>query len=767
MISNDIWSKSFSFTFLVRIRLYVVYSITSRLPKSVLSKQIKHFAVLISTDLFGIVRCMERGRTVTINAPSPKAMMYPPKPGINDDSSENVDNSIPIDKIETVSYIFLRRPPNDSIHFYDELQSAPNFSNWDHVTRDDRNIFRTNINIDSSIANRNTRMPELLTLWSVATCNGVTRTKVIRTFLWIAAITGIVTNMAPIWSSQLSRYIFFNEQSSINNFSTMTPLLRKISDRIRNIVPFVYKPKQIQPVHVVFRTYHDDDMYQQNYHANVAVRTKPKYHRPIIVIHIGPHQTDSKLLQAELTYYQDQLQVDNFQYIGRLHYSILNKNTSKWSIQGKPDSKLQSSVRDMIHQCWQNTKRQCAEDVLHLLLNRYRKPKKALPNLLISDDDLFNLLVDDTDRDNHERKHPNATNFECLRERNENFVAFINTFRPYWDIRIVATYRRFYEWLPYMKYHNEEPPIKNNFMMEWPVGTTEVSISSSHNDTGYHHRDGVPQPLFPLWTDNATDTERQTQAMLNEWKNKHFLSVRDINTIRQMQNNQETSILRIFHAYGKLSLRTNFLCNVIPYAYYSCDASRREDRVPARRLYSHDDTSGIYPYEFFDAIAVASASMKLINTSVWDRPTVAHILYNKYYHNQQQQFHTTSAIHRHQGQGANARNPVLSLDAQFQYGHKENVWDLPLLCPQRQQLDLLLRTSIEIEARHLKKLHRKSMLEHRAAFNAATQSKQAISSIYCWVDIHTLLLKEENGTNHNANRRTNSPWRNYITETFT
>jgi hypothetical protein len=80
----------------------------------------------------------------------------------------------------------------------------------------------------------------------------------------------------------------------------------------------------------------------------------------------------------------------------------------------------------------------------------------------------------------------------------------------------------------------------------------------------------------------------------------------------------------------------------------------------------------------------------------------------------------------------------------------KNPWELPLLCPSTEQLEQLLHESLSIEARHLPKLYRKAVHEHRAAFHKAVAESPAD---YCWIDTDSLLLKD-------------TVWKEYISETF-
>jgi hypothetical protein len=283
------------------------------------------------------------------------------------------------------------------------------------------------------------------------------------------------------------------------------------------------------------------------------------------------------------------------------------------------------------------------------------------------------------------------------------------------------------------------------------------------------------QPLFPLpFHDNDDsnesndDLEMRTEEILGEWSREHFLSDRTFATIHQITSTSSFSNtsssplqLHVYHLYGKLSIRTQFLCHVLPKAEHSCRASQRDDamRQPETRINTrnNDGTTKVviapYPSAFFDVIAVAAAapSVSLVNTTIWKRQKVASMLQNHYY--------AASAAWQ-EGVSAPTANSWMSSDGMVVEGtdmmddnddavdsantaspplEPKNPWALPLRCPSSNQLQQLLRFSLSLEARHLPKLYHKSADEHRAAFHAAVESSP---EDYCWVDTDAMLLQD-------------------------
>lgn len=618
----------------------------------------------------------------------------------------------------TPSQLAWNYPPMTSSHFSDRDD--------DEEEGDEENCMRVLLPIQTSTCRR------FLSVVSIAT------------FLW-AAVVGVATNLAPLWSSHLHRYVL----------------------PTAGTIDYAQQPRS-SVQRVLYRTYHEHSNTAQAF-ATTTTTTgsgSDRSERPKLVIHMGPQKTASTALQSDLTYYQDRLQLDNYVYLGRYYRPSVTNGQLK--LNRSPDSVLQTYFRYMFRNCWRAHKKQCVEDLRDKLIAEFQKPyQQALPNLLVSEE-TFLKLYDDTDTNNIT---PTVVPSNRI---NKNYDLLANVLGRDWDVVIILAYRRFFEWLPSAKYQKDKPTLERQ-RSEWPRTKTKNS-------------GGIPlQPLFPKLQplhDVEEELDTQTRDMLDVWRREHFFSDHTMHTLRLLTTGNaanSTFQIKIFHLYGKLSVRTNFFCNVLPQAEHSCRASRHQDdlqrqetRINKREETCDDSDTGTiqYPFAFFDAMAVSAAP--LIDTATWKRQTVARML-NKHYC-------AATAIWQHGKEkktqpleeAANNNDALLEGnddDSEPQTGtivqvpvetiindnfHEPNPWELPLICPTERQLDQLLHMSLKLEARYLPKLYRKAAAEHRAAFYSAIKTSP---EYYCWIDTDALLSSDQ----HN---RTTLWWKDYILEMF-
>lgn len=471
--------------------------------------------------------------------------------------------------------------------------------------------------------------------------------------------------------------------------------------------------------------------------------------KPRLVIHIGPHKTATTSLQSDLTVFQDYLRKDNFVYIGRQYKPYENRMTGKFILNRRPDSPVLIALRHMFssrNKLCQNSKDKtdCCADFLQILRDTYYFPyelesfasnstkkrndpdrrklrprgkfNQPPPNLLISDEALLRIW-------NIADSNTTAAMWKAMHE----------TLTETWDVLIVSTYRRFYEWLPSAKAQKDKPTLEP-WRAEWP----------REDGNG-----GIPlQPLFPDISDSDAPNLSDIFA---EWQGHHFLSDSVLNTIKSLQNLDTTKKfqLKIFHTYGKQRHRTNFLCKVLSIKF-SCRESRKRDKTertetrlnaqkfsPLKLVISswnqqnNDPVELEPPLAYYDVIATAAAEQRLIDTSVWRRQQVAEQL-QKFDRDMHQKATELNMNH-------------LNLA-------------LPLKCPTKQQLMKLLTLSMRIEAEYIPKLYIKGHVDHQMSF----QSKVASKFPYCWVDTDSILTVSNDENDNDVS----SLWREYILRSF-
>jgi hypothetical protein len=516
--------------------------------------------------------------------------------------------------------------------------------------------------------------------------------------------------------------------------------------------------------------------------------------RPKLVIHIGPHDDMATILQADLTFFQDRLALDDYFYLGRLDYPDHDSNDN-----GAPDSMvLAQHFRDLFQKkCRGRTAQlECVHhlrDLLHAQFSRRTNDNTMLPNLLISDAALLKLFNADHDDDADEVT--STTGHFDERRDNETFAMIHDVLGRDFDIVIIVTYRRFFEWLPTaakQQHHQEDDDElilsgeRTSSSTQWPGKESSGSVVGV-----------VPQLLLP--------DHRSMSTILDEWSREHFLTGATYATLRNLTAHYSPHFtVKIVHSYNdnQLSLRTNFLCHVVPDAPHSCRASHRDDTIRRMRRHRDDDDDEIridarslwttttnreeesgavvddgpiphYPDVFFDALATAAISY--IDMDRWDRPTVAQMLRDHYYtasrafveEQQRAQRQLLGQSHQYPEPfmtdgDADAVAVVPAAAAATtttnNNSNNDNPWQLPIVCPSRERLEEILHHSLSLEARMLPKLFQKSVSTHEADFwTVATKTFD-----FCWIDVQTIQQSDDD----DAGGGGGSPWKRHIIETF-
>jgi hypothetical protein len=566
---------------------------------------------------------------------------------------------------------------------------------------------------ESMAMDQHNDMPTNKTTWTGKRFTVVTLSTLM--FLMAASI-GLVSNVFLLAAEDLQKHYYYGHLRFAANTADPLPTKRHLT--------------------TLFESYHGpvED-------SNAAAG------RPKLVIHIGPHKTATTTTQAELTFFQDRLALDDYLYLGRLYYPY--DNGERMVLNRTPDSTLQTLFRNMFQKCWRDTKEQCVQDLRDRLHSQF---DPRMPNLLISDEALLKLYDDPSDS-----------------ERNENFVILKDILGRDFDIVIIVTYRRFFEWLPSAK-HQKDKPTGEASKTQWPG----KSLS----------RAGIaPRPLLP--------NDQSVTSVIDEWSREHFLTSVTYATLRELATDTPNFTVQIVHMYHhKLSVRTNFLCHAVPNAPHSCRASHRDDairrldqdetRINARSLGTTTTTTTTtttiemeessvaetmmmmntphYPGVFFDALA--TAAIAYIDTDHWDRQTVSKMLRDHYYASSQAYIMVEQEEERLRHQ-----EPVMDDESTFPQQSTAvpttttNPWLLPIVCPSRERLEALLHYSLSLEARMLPKLFQKSATTHVADFwIVATDTFD-----FCWIDTDTVLRSHDNDDNVAA---AGSPWKQHIIDTF-
>lgn len=202
--------------------------------------------------------------------------------------------------------------------------------------------------------------------------------------------------------------------------------------------------------------------------------------RPKFILHIGPGKTATTSLQYDLSFLTEQLQQDNYIYLG--------KNTVK--VRGEPIAR--GLVKGLVA-CQKGSPPSCWESSLKTL-QQYRQNHSSI---ILSDEDYSRQRL-------------------FARFRLPAFQKFIVAeLEQHWDVVIVATYRRYGEWLPSAKMEWDNGNCLRT-SSKWPdQGKNSPECKSMREAiTAYHRRhmaagwylgsDGLVQHLHHFGATNAS-----------------------------------------------------------------------------------------------------------------------------------------------------------------------------------------------------------------------------------------------------------------------
>jgi len=389
----------------------------------------------------------------------------------------------------------------------------------------------------------------------------------------------------------------------------------------------------------ISRTYSLDGV-RQIYHTNISgqidiLQSIPFDRKPHLVIHVGPSKTATTSLQTSLTQFQDYLAADNYTYSGR-YYSPFNDERGNLHLNPKV-SPLLKETTDMLkkRKCSLNPRSLCCSS-FKTMLDEY---KDRGQNVIISEEAINHIWVRPTD-----------------------YVAVQEALQDEWRVTVVVGYRRFYEWLPSYKYQQDRLDHKVPWKTEWPG------------------QGGRPlEGLFPNYFRHWRQLFSYTDSALN--------------------NIGVTFPVKLLNLHDETSVRSNFLCNIVPDAPTSCKESLdRDQRGAETTINTRSETSSF----FYDTIAIAAAQTALVDVNKWRRGEVV------------------KAIQIHNEEVLNC-----------------TVLDLELDCPSEQQLKEFLQLSLDLEKNLMPALFSTGEVEHRAAFYRKVEAKA-----FCWVDAEAVLNSE-------------------------
>ena len=398
----------------------------------------------------------------------------------------------------------------------------------------------------------------------------------------------------------------------------------------------------------------------ENVHASVQSRIQPvlevpteatrendskQRRRPYLVFHVGPPKTATTSLQVDLTRLNATLALDNYHYAGRYYYPKWSPKMNKMA-PNRVDSDLNKISRHM----FKPSVCKASSNLTTCVASEFRKalePWKGT-NILISDEGY-----------NAGFKQP------------EYYEAMRAALADDWEIVIVVAYRRFFQWLPsdmFQRYRMDKIKGELNWKNHWP---------------GLEGSPGEKVTLmFPFYYKRWFDMGHRYTDF----------------TVDNVKDSFPVRILNLHEGEG--SLRTRFLCHVLPDAPRSCEESKRRDRE--NDISNINDAQGALHVNY-DMLTTGAAEQGLIDRSRFERRAIREALRNFTEH---------------------------------QLGKTH--WDFDLKCPEPHQVDELLTVSLALEVKCLgKQAAEKLEADTRAAYQEDLENHK-----FCEVDANATLKME-------------------------
>ena len=305
-----------------------------------------------------------------------------------------------------------------------------------------------------------------------------------------------------------------------------------------------------------------------------------------LIIHVGPMKTGVDELQKEVQKYKNDLKTDRFEILKSLDgfHESCQKELSDVRIQYNIMSDKSKSTTKSLQELLRSVS--CWKSVLNAL-----KPFRNKKSVLISDSQLSKQLLQDVFQ-----VGPAALDWISIRE----------TIMTDWNIVIVVSYLRYYEWLPAAKAFTEQIHLKQYSSLQprlarWP---------------GDREKGMVLEPLFPRFVRNAIEKmDIPYTARLIDMYRPYVSKTKIVNMYMQNQ-----------------SVATTFLCDVLDSATTACESSKQDDSIKIDRnqtalinsraaILNTTGDMAWYDFQLYDELVTTAAARGLIRTTRVTRTT--------------------------------------------------------------------------------------------------------------------------------------------------
>jgi hypothetical protein len=310
--------------------------------------------------------------------------------------------------------------------------------------------------------------------------------------------------------------------------------------------------------------------------------------KPILMLLVGPVKTGLQALaEKELSQLQKELDMDKYKVIPTMEglHEVCQKELATLRETHLMKKKTTSSLDDAITKlpCWKTT-------VLDVL-SPYQTSRTSV---IVADETLSKQFLTTTSIG------PAVLDWMTLRE----------TVMPNWNVVVVLSYRRYYEWLPSAKAAAEQVHLIRH------AGAPRLAKWPGEDEHGM-----LLEPLFPHFIKDNAVTEKLDVPYTPRLQQLYTPFVQKVKILNFYVPNQ--------------SVRTTMVCDVLETATSACTASRAKDQAQlvnptANKTLSLDSRLALWDikadeewfnFQLYDELAVSAASHGWIRTKFVSRPT--------------------------------------------------------------------------------------------------------------------------------------------------
>lgn len=322
--------------------------------------------------------------------------------------------------------------------------------------------------------------------------------------------------------------------------------------------------------------------------------------RPWLLLHLGPPKTGTTSFQNDLHEWRTRLfENDRIFWGGRIPWKTDNnkllvafwnskchprlaqmrrqwmENHNKTNVTSEDEVTLKERLKEVA--CW--------KPVVHQLNSQARS--KGSRAVILS-----NEMASNVKRWFHTDDYPHGSPFD--------FETIYWTLGDDWNIMILLGYRPYSDWIRSTKWQNDRFHDKQNHIRNPPAKTKWVGQGGQHLRPLFPYEYLVP-PEQSIWDDGEQississhkDDQTLSKDLINlreHWKNEAGRVMNTLEVYRALKAYQKD--IRILNLHDPPSMRTNFLCNILPNAPVSCQASIQADSFlakPSVRLNTAED----------------------------------------------------------------------------------------------------------------------------------------------------------------------------------